>query len=135
MISMRKAKDRFHTQIDWLDSWHTFSFGDHYDPNYEGFRALRVINDDIRMQKAERLLDGPGYVLPDDVKVLAALVLPHRILMTPEAELDGAHADAVVTATPGVAVGVSTADCGPILFADAEAGVVTVNAPVVRAAG
>src|SRR5947199_9432541 len=46
MISIRKAKDRFHTKIDWLDSWHTFSFGGHHDPNFEGFRALRVINDD-----------------------------------------------------------------------------------------
>src|SRR5437870_5678820 len=42
MIPIRKANERFHTQIDWLDSWHTFSFGDHYDPKYEGFRALRV---------------------------------------------------------------------------------------------
>jgi redox-sensitive bicupin YhaK (pirin superfamily) len=46
MISIRKAKDRFHTQAGWLDSWHTFSFGDHYDPENQGFRALRVINDD-----------------------------------------------------------------------------------------
>ena len=46
MITLRKAADRFHTQIDWLDSWHTFSFGDHYDPDQMGFRALRVINDD-----------------------------------------------------------------------------------------
>ncbi len=37
---------------------------------------------------------------------------------------EGPRADAVVTATPGVAVGVATADCGPILFADVEAGVV-----------
>jgi redox-sensitive bicupin YhaK (pirin superfamily) len=46
MITLRKAADRFHTRIDWLDSWHTFSFGDHYDPDQMGFRALRVINDD-----------------------------------------------------------------------------------------
>ncbi|HTO97640.1 MAG TPA: pirin family protein [Myxococcales bacterium] len=46
MITLRKAKDRFHTRIDWLDSWHTFSFGDHYDPGHMGFRVLRVINDD-----------------------------------------------------------------------------------------
>jgi redox-sensitive bicupin YhaK (pirin superfamily) len=46
MLSIRRANERFHTQIDWLDSWHTFSFGDHYDPKYEGFRALRVVNDD-----------------------------------------------------------------------------------------
>jgi redox-sensitive bicupin YhaK (pirin superfamily) len=46
MIALRKAKERFHTRIDWLDSWHTFSFGDHYDPEHMGFRVLRVINDD-----------------------------------------------------------------------------------------
>jgi redox-sensitive bicupin YhaK (pirin superfamily) len=46
MITLRKASDRFHTEIDWLDSWHTFSFGEHHDPRHMGFRALRVINDD-----------------------------------------------------------------------------------------
>jgi len=46
MITLRKASDRLHTQIGWLDSWHTFSFGEHYDPDQMGFRALRVINDD-----------------------------------------------------------------------------------------
>ncbi|HUJ27697.1 MAG TPA: pirin family protein [Myxococcales bacterium] len=46
MIKLRKASDRFHTQIGWLDSWHTFSFGEHFDPRQVGFSALRVINDD-----------------------------------------------------------------------------------------
>lgn len=46
MITLRKASDRFHTRVGWLDSWHTFSFGEHYDPRWAGFRALRVINDD-----------------------------------------------------------------------------------------
>src|SRR5947207_1463721 len=46
MITLRKADERFHTKIGWLDSWHTFSFGDHHDPKYMGFRTLRVINDD-----------------------------------------------------------------------------------------
>jgi hypothetical protein len=46
VITLRKAADRFHTRIDWLDSWHTFSFADHYDPGHMGFRSLRVINDD-----------------------------------------------------------------------------------------
>lgn len=42
-----RAADRFHTEIGWLNSWHTFAFGDHYDPNQMGFRILRVINDDV----------------------------------------------------------------------------------------
>jgi len=46
MITLRKAPDRFHTEIDWLDSWHTFSFGEHHHPDHMGFRSLRVINDD-----------------------------------------------------------------------------------------
>jgi len=43
---IRKAGDRMHSQLGWLDSYHTFSFGDHYDPRFMGFRSLRVINDD-----------------------------------------------------------------------------------------
>jgi quercetin 2,3-dioxygenase len=46
MITLRRAKDRFHTRIGWLDSWHTFSFGEHFDPAQLGFHSLRVINDD-----------------------------------------------------------------------------------------
>jgi MoxR-like ATPase len=46
--------------------------------------------------KAMALLRGRDFVLPDDVRGLATEVLPHRIVMTPEAELDGAHAEAVV---------------------------------------
>ena len=43
MITLRKATDRFHSQIGWLDSWHTFSFADHYDPSFLGFGALREL--------------------------------------------------------------------------------------------
>jgi redox-sensitive bicupin YhaK (pirin superfamily) len=46
MIRIRKAADRGQTRIGWLDSRHTFSFGDYYDPAHMSFRALRVINDD-----------------------------------------------------------------------------------------
>ena len=46
MIRVRKAAERGSTRIDWLDSRHTFSFGDYYDPTHMGFRALRVMNDD-----------------------------------------------------------------------------------------
>jgi MoxR-like ATPase len=50
----------------------------------------------LRAAKALALVRGRDFVLPDDVRSLAPLVLPHRIIMTPEAELDGAHPDAVV---------------------------------------
>jgi redox-sensitive bicupin YhaK (pirin superfamily) len=46
MITLRKAADRGLTKIDWLNSRHTFSFGDYYDPKETGFSVLRVINDD-----------------------------------------------------------------------------------------
>lgn len=47
MRTLRKNADRGITKIGWLDSKHTFSFGDYYDPSNHHFRALRVINDDI----------------------------------------------------------------------------------------
>lgn len=47
MHSIRHADDRFLTDIGWLRSRHTFSFGDHHDPAFMGYRSLRVINDDI----------------------------------------------------------------------------------------
>ncbi len=46
MISVRKAEDRGTSRISWLNSHHTFSFSEYYDPRHMGFRSLRVINDD-----------------------------------------------------------------------------------------
>ena len=54
MIEILRAASRFHTRIEWLDSYHSFSFGEHYDPQRLGFRALRVINDD-------RIAAGGGF--------------------------------------------------------------------------
>ena len=46
MIEVRKSNERGHTKIDWLDSRHSFSFGEYYDPKNIHFGSLRVINDD-----------------------------------------------------------------------------------------
>jgi MoxR-like ATPase len=51
----------------------------------------------LRACKALALLRGRDFVLPDDVKELASLVLGHRIIMTPEAELEGVHQTRVVS--------------------------------------
>ncbi|MCP9775923.1 pirin family protein [Cyanobium sp. WAJ14-Wanaka] len=45
-LVFRPAAERFHSQLDWLDSWHSFSFSSHYDPAWIGYGPLRVINDD-----------------------------------------------------------------------------------------
>src|SRR5580700_3140143 len=54
MISIRRKSERGATRLDWLDSRHTFSFSDYYDPEQSGFRSLRVINDD-------RVAPGGGF--------------------------------------------------------------------------
>ncbi len=54
MLKRRAAASRGRTVIDWLDSRHTFSFGDYRDPAHAGFRALRVINED-------RVAPGGGF--------------------------------------------------------------------------
>ena len=54
MITLRPSGERLQTKIGWLDSRHTFSFGEHIDPRFMGYRALRVINED-------RVAPGKGF--------------------------------------------------------------------------
>jgi redox-sensitive bicupin YhaK (pirin superfamily) len=46
-IDVRRAGERFHTKLDWLDSWHSFSFGPHYDAANTHHGQLLVSNDDV----------------------------------------------------------------------------------------
>jgi redox-sensitive bicupin YhaK (pirin superfamily) len=68
-IAVRQSGERLHTAIGWLDSRHTFSFAEHHDPRYMGFRDLRVLNED-------RVAPGYGFGMHPhrDIEILTLIL-------------------------------------------------------------
>ena len=110
MLTLRKAEDRGHTDLGWLSSFHTFSFGGYNDPNHMGFRSLRVLNDD-------RVAPGKGFGAHGhrDMEILSYVItgkLAHKDSMGEQHEL-GPNEVQAMTAEPASSTANSTARTMP----------------------
>ncbi|MFN6339212.1 MAG: pirin family protein [Cyanobacteriota bacterium] len=98
-LVFRPAAERFHTRLEWLDSWHSFSFASHVDPKWIGFGPLRVINDDT-------LSAGRGFGMHPhrDMEIITVMVegeLSHHDSMGHQAVL---HAGEVQRMSAGTGI-------------------------------
>ncbi len=96
-MKIRRANDRGITRAEWLDSRHTFSFGEYLDPKQMGFRALRVINEDI-------VLPGEGFPLHPhrDMEILTFVLrgtLAHQDSLGSSSEIKAGEAQRMTAGT------------------------------------
>lgn len=99
MIKVRKSEDRGHANYGWLDTYHTFSFANYYDPEYSSFRDLRVINEDRVAPK-----QGFGTHPHRDMEIISYVVsgaLGHRDSMGHAQEIRPGEVQ-VLTAGSGI---------------------------------
>ncbi len=97
MIEVRLAAERGAANLGWLDSKHTFSFGEYYDPEYMGFGNLRVINDD-------RVQPGQGFATHghNDMEIISYIIdgsLEHKDSMGNGAVMTGGEVQRMTAGT------------------------------------